>query len=392
MQTYKTFLKIAKKRLPSCMIYFGIFVVLMFLMSFAANDSNNTQYKAYSLNISILDEDQSETSQALTDYLDSVHDLVPLEDEGETIQDSLFYHKVSYVLTIPKGFEDALLSGDTENLVESSKRKDSAAGFFVDEQIQQYLKTLRIYLASGNSVSEATEKTVAAMENCEDVTTVSFEEEGGESSTTMYYFFQYMPYILLILLILGLAPILITFRKKDLGNRINCSALRQSDKTLQLSLGCVSFCLIVWLLFILIAGIVYRQALFSKEGLLLMLNSFVFLLICMAIALLVSTFSPGNNALNMISNVVGLGMSFFCGIFVPQYMLGEQILVVARFLPAYWYIQITDRISGFSDEAFSMGLYWKCIGIQFLFFVAIFALYLVADKQRNQGRPKITSA
>ena len=62
MQTYKTFLKIAKKRLPSCMIYFGIFVVLMFLMSFAANDSNNTQYKAYSLSISILDEDQSETS------------------------------------------------------------------------------------------------------------------------------------------------------------------------------------------------------------------------------------------------------------------------------------------------------------------------------------------
>lgn len=383
MHTFKTFFKIAKKQLPACMLYFGIFLALMFLMSFAATDSNKKQYETYSLNISVIDLDHSTASKEFTDYLDSMHELVPMEDDGEMIQDSLYYQKVSYVLTIPKGFEESLLAGKSKNLVESSKRLDSAQGFFIDEQVDQYLKTLRIYLSSGDSIKEASKKTFDSAKNCEDVTSLSFNKEDHHSNTMMFFYFQYMPYILIATLILGLSPILITFRKKDLKNRLDCSSLHHMDKTLQISLGCIIFSLLIWILFILIGRIAFGSAMFSKNGLLLILNSFVFLLICMAIALLVSTFSPNGNVLNMITNVVSLGMCFFCGIFVPQYMLGEQVLAVGRFLPAYWYIQITDRISGFSDEVFSMDLYWKCIGIQFLFFVAIFAIYLAADKQKK---------
>lgn len=386
MQTFKTFFKIAKKQLPNCIIYFVIFLAIMFLMSFAAEDSNAKQYEAYSLDISVIDLDDSGASQSLMNYLDSVHELVPMENDGEMIQDSLYYYKVSYVLTIPQGFEEALLSGETDNLVKSSKRQDSATGFFVDEQINQYLKTLRIYLAGGYSIAEASEKTFESMKDCTKVTNLSFEKESSGSNVMMSYYFQYMPYILIAVLILGLSPILITFQRKDLGDRLNCSALHHVEKTMQLSLGCVIFSLVIWLLFLITGRIAFGPAMFSKNGWLYILNSFSFLLICIAIALLVSTFSPGKNVLNMITNVVALGMSFFCGIFVPQWLLGKQILSVARFLPAYWYIQITDRISGFSDETFSMSLYWKCIGIQLLFFVAIFAVYLVADKQKKIQR------
>lgn len=386
MQTFKTFFKIAKKQLPACILYFGIFLVIMFLMSFAAKDSNESQYKTYSLDISVIDLDNSTASEGFIDYLDSVHELIPMENDGEMIQDSLYYHKVDYVLTIPKGFERSLLAGETKNLVESSKRLDSACGFFVDEQIDQYLKTLRIYLAGGDSVKEASKKTFNSVKDCEEVTSLSFEKEEHDSNIMMFYYFQYMPYILLAVIILGLSPILIIFRKKDLKNRLDCSSLHHMDKTLQISFGCVIFSLVMWILFILVGRIAFGPAMFSTDGLLFILNSFVFLLICMAIALLVSTFSPNGNVLNMITNVVALGMSFFCGIFVPQYMLGKQVLSIARFLPAYWYIQVTDRISGFSDEAFSMNLYWKCIGIQFLFFAAIFAIYLVADKQKKTQR------
>lgn len=386
MQTFRTFFKIAKKQLLSCIIYFIIFLAIMFLMSFAAEDSNDKQYKAYSLTISVIDLDHSKASQSLTDYLDSMHELVPMENNGEMIQDSLFYYKVNYVLTIPEGFEKALLNGETSDLVESSKRLDSATGFFLDEQIHQYLKSLRIYLSGGCSVEEASKKTLESVKDCNQVTRLSFEKENSDSNVMMSYYFQYMPYILIAVLILGLSPILITFRRKDLGNRLDCSALHRMDKTLQLSLGCVIYSLVMWLLFIVIGRIIFGSAMFEKDGLLCILNSFVFLLVCVAIALLVSTFSPNKNMLNMITNVVALGMSFFCGIFVPQWLLGKRILAIARFLPAYWYIQVTNRISGFSDEAFSMNLYWKCIGIQLLFFAAIFAVYLVADQQKKIRR------
>lgn len=390
MQTFKTFFKIAKKQLPKCMIYFAVFAVLIILMSFATNDTNSRQYEAYSLHISVIDRDHSDASKALTDYLDSVHELLPIEDDGESIQDNLYYQKVSYVLTIPEGFEQNLLSDDSTSLVESSKRKDSASGFFVDEQINQYIKTLRVYLASGYSIEDATNATMDSLEKCEDVTSVSFEEKTDSSNTLMSYYFQFIPYVMIAILILGLCPILVIFQKKDLGNRINCSSLHHSSRTFQLSLGCVLFSLMIWAFFIILGCVMFGSAMFSKNGLLCILNSFVFLLICMAISLLVSTFAPNTNVLNMISNVVGLGMAFLCGVFVPQHFLGKQVLAVAHFLPAYWYIQINDRISGFSDDAFSMGFYQKALGIEFLFFVAIFAVYLVADKQRKQARRSTT--
>lgn len=105
MQTFKTFFKIAKKNLPSCILYLGIYLVIMILMSFLAKDSNDSQFQSSSLDIGIIDCDDSKASHALTDYLDEIHTIVPLENDGEVIQDSLFYRKVSYVLAIPKGFE-----------------------------------------------------------------------------------------------------------------------------------------------------------------------------------------------------------------------------------------------------------------------------------------------
>ena len=41
---------------------------------------------------------------------------------------------------------------------------------------------------------------------------------------------------------------------------------------------------------------------------------------------------------SMVSNVIALGMSFLSGVFVPIEFLGDGIIKVAHFLPAYWYI------------------------------------------------------
>lgn len=390
MQTFKTFFKIAKKNLPSCILYLGIYLVIMILMSFLAKDSNDSQFQSSSLDIGIIDCDDSKASHELTDYLDEIHTIVPLENDGEVIQDSLFYRKVSYVLTIPKGFEKNLLDGKSKNLIQTSKRKDSASGYFLDEQVDQYLKTMRLYLCSGDSITDAAKHTADSAKDIEKVTSLSFEKDHS-SSDNLYYYFQYMPYILILLLTISLAPILIIFRKKDIENRMDCAPISPTSKGLALSIGCALYCLAIWGFFILIGRMVYGADMFSKNGLLCILNSFVFLLITLAITLLVSTFSPNTNVLNMIANVLGLGMSFLCGIFVPQAILSDNLLQVSRFLPAYWYVRITNMFGSYSAEPFSMNFYWKAIGIQLLFFVAIFAIYLVANKQHKSGANLRTS-
>lgn len=57
----------------------------------------------------------------------------------------------------------------------------------------------------------------------------------------MYYFFQYFPYVILMMLLEGLSPVLMAFRKPLMKARISCGALPLSRVSLQLGLGCLIY-------------------------------------------------------------------------------------------------------------------------------------------------------
>lgn len=368
------------------MIYFTVYLAVMVIMSASSKENSLSSFQSSSLDICIIDHDESRASAALTDYLSSRHNRVTLRrTDKEYLQDCLFYEKINYVLTIPDGFEEKLLSGKTQHLTESAKQKDSAKGYFADQQIDQYLNSVYLYLCGGYDIADAIDKTNASISSLEEVTLVQFEETGEAKNNTMFYFFQYIPYIMLLLILMGMAPILITFNQPDLHKRMECSALSLRSRTIQISLACIAFCLTAWILFMAAAAIIFGPAmLFCKTGMLCILNSLVYALIATAITLLISSFSPPPNVLNMIGNAISLGMSFLCGVFVPQSYLSSNVLAVSRFLPAYWYVRINNMLAGFSDETLSMDTYWLCIGVQFGFLAAIFALYLVISRQNRQ--------
>lgn len=385
MQVFKTFFKIAKKHFAQSLIYLFVFLIISIMVSSSADDTSKKNFTASSINISIIDKDNSFASSSLKNYLGKKHHVIDLKTtDKDILQDNLYQAKVDYILFIEKDFEKKLLSGDTDNLLSHSKLFDSTSSYFAGQQIDEYIRTATLYMTGGFTLDEALKKTTSALLSDNDVSMVDFENKKSSTSDYIYYYFQYLPYVLISMLILGMAPILISFRKKDIENRMNCSALTLKSKNFQLTFGCIIWGLVIWLLFLILCGILAGfNFLFSSAGLLCILNNFMFFIICIAITLLISTFSVSKNVLNMLSNVIGLAMSFLCGIFVPQWLLGSEILVISRFLPAYWYIKANNMISGFSGETMSYASYWKYIGIEALFFVAIFSIYLVASKQRK---------
>lgn len=91
-----------------------------------------------------------------------------------------------------------------------------------------------------------------------------------------------------------------------------------------------------------------------------------------------------DDMLNGISNIVGLGSSFLCGAFVPLSMIGENILVISRFLPSYWYVKLNDSLTSavhvgdaLLQEAF------MTYGILLLFAAAFLCIALVIMKNRR---------
>lgn len=341
-------------------------------------------FSSVSLTIFIADEDQTPASRALCGYLDSLHEIADLNNDEEILADQMYYRTLDYVLTIPTGFEDSLTSGKKEALLTDVKIPGSTNGYFVDQQISQYVQSLQLYLSGGYSLTEAIAETDKSIADAVSVTTVSFETEGSSSDSRVFYFFQYLPYIFIAILFSGLTPVLVTLNKKSIKNRTTCSALTLTSKNLQLAGSCVVYSLVVWLLFAGLNVLFYGTDCFTANAMLAMLNSLVFLLFAAALALLVSYFAPDDNVISMAANIVGLTMAFLCGIFVPQTMLSASVLNVGRFLPAYWYIRANNMLAGFGNEVFDLSIYRTCILIQLLFTAAIFCITLLVSRKRKQ--------
>ena len=388
MQVYKTFFKIAKNYTGGCLIYLSVFLIIMVCMSLLSSYDSDNKFSASSVTFTLIDEDKSDASKALIDYLSDKHVLVEMDSyDNETLQDNLYYEQVKYILNIPKGYEKNLENGDFDNLLSHSMRTDSAAGYFFNQDISSYINNIRLNLTAGYSMEEALEETAKTIENTKsDVETIEFEKTSKNKDQGIFYYFQYFAYIAISILIVGISPILISFHKDDLASRVACSSYSRVKQSAEIGLGCITYSVAMWLILMICAVFVYGPSMvFSTNGLLCVLNSFVYTIVIIAITLLVGSFNLGSDSLSLVSNVLGLGTSFLCGVFVPLWMLSDKVLAFSKFLPAYWYIKSNNMISGFTGEAVSMDSYWTNIGVQMLFAVAIFSVYLVVNLNKKRG-------
>ena len=383
MQVFKAFFKTARRSLPINIMYFIIFSGVALFLSRSSVDTDSQAFASVALDVAVIDADRSDASAALTGYLAGIHNLTKLEYDREALLDRLFYRDIDFVLILPKGFEEKLSGGETD-LYETMRIPGVYSSVFVEGQINTYLKAVRLYLAGGKSLADAQSHTEKALNAAAgQVRVLAQQEDGASGMKGIYYYYQFLPYVILSMILSGITPILTTFWEEGLAKRISCSSLGLSAKNLQLALGSIVYCFGIWALFQLIARIFYGNVLFRETGLLCMANSIMILPAAAAVALIISCFHPSSSMVSMCNNVITLGMCFLCGVFIPQQQLGSNVCAVSKFLPFYWYIRNNDLVSGFGGTPFAGGAYWENIGVQALFAAALFALALSVSKYRR---------
>lgn len=368
------------------LIYIGIFLVL--LTFFAGSNTNNTAFESERLSVSVMDLDDTEESKALINFIGQRHDLVDIENNKDAILDALYYGKTDYVLTIKDGYAEKLSNGKTNELFTNYKIPDSYTGVFVDNLVNQYVSTLSAYIAGGNATDEALIKTKTLLSEETAVTVQSFSD--NKSGTEDYpsktaYFFQFMAYIILSVLITILSSVILKINQKEIRSRTNCSCLTVTSQTAQIILGSTVVVAVIWVIFIA-AALVMNGGAITEKYLLAVLNSFVFTIVSAGIAILIAVAAPKSNVVNVISNIVALGMGFLCGVFVDQSLLGEGVLSASRFLPAYWYIRANNMLSGMSDEIFSINSFLSFVGIEAIFAAVLFAIIILINKLKHNAQ------
>ena len=87
----------------------------------------------------------------------------------------------------------------------------------------------------------------------------------------------------------------------------------------------------------------------------------------------------------MWSNVIGLCMSFLCGVFIPMEFLGKNVIKAAHFLPAYWYIRTDELCTQYTGTSGELKTYTMYLGIQLLFAFAAFSAALVISRYKKDS-------
>ncbi len=177
---------------------------------------------------------------------------------------------------------------------------------------------------------------------------------------------------------------MLVFNDTDLKRRNLCSPIRSANMNFQMILGNLSFAILTWLVLISASFVMYGSFMLTTTGLLLLLNSFVFTLAALSISYLVANLVKSRGAMNAIANVFALGTSFISGVFVPQELLGKNVLTIASFTPTYWYVKANNEITAavhFNSE--NLTSIFTSIALLLAFAVAIIAVTLVLIKQKR---------
>lgn len=383
MTVFRGFLKLVRSNLNVLILYLTIFLTICISIQLLTKGESVENFLEESLNIAVIDRDGGDLADALTTYLGRHHHLVEIPDDLDVIQEELFYRNIYYVAIIPAGFEEKCL--ERGERLPTTKIPGAYSAYYVDQQIDNFLNDVRILKAAGCQGQEIYEKAEEIQEIEGQVELMDKNGYGGEPAPHAFMF-QYMPYIVISIICYMIGYIMIGFRQKEVRLRMHCAAMPPVKQSAQMILGCLVLGVFVWVVCMLMPILLYGEDFLRDSNMpFYMLNVFAVVLVSLAIAFTMGTLVRKTEIISGIVNVISLGMSFTCGVFVSMDILGKGVKAFAHFLPVYWYETVNQILAENVDftSGQKMGIF-QGLGIQVLFAAAIVCVGLVIQRRREE--------
>lgn len=385
MQVFRLCLMILKKKLPILMIY--VFVFLNVLLIVALNFNRSPEQAAFSTKrfpIALVAAREGPLVEGLREELAKTADFVTLPEDREKQQDALFFRSVTAIVRIPADFEDLILSGG-KPVVEKVSAPNTVAGMNLSLLIDQYIRTARLHAVARPDLTagEIAERTLSDLKAN---TPVSLQATPSTSANLSYtaYFFNYLSYVYLSVFILGISALMVVFNDPDLQRRNACSPIPAGRVNLQFLLANLLFTLIVWVVMGAMYFALSPDKTFTGNLGWFYANSLLYAFCAASLSYLIGISVKSGSAVSAVSNVVALGTSFLCGVFMPQSMLSAPVLRIAQFTPTFWYVRANNLLAESAlTQASQRSEFSRMLLVQTVFGIAFLVLALVAGKRKN---------
>ena len=339
MIVFKTIFKLIYKLKGLIILYTLMLFGITILNETANKEVNNfTESKP---DVIIINKDNEYLSENYIDYMSKHSNLRKDIDTNndEEINDALFYRDINFVVYLDDSFTKDILNGKSPNV--KIKTTKDASSTYEKMMLDSYIKYALIYkdYYSGDSLTEKLNNTL------EDHTKVSLKTElniNELQKVSNYY--NFLNYAFLAGCVYVISMILSCIKEENVYKRTIISSYDYKKYNKIVLLANSILVVGMWLLYIVASIIIFKELMFSLNGILYMINSFVFAILSLVVGFCIGTITQNKNALGGIVNVVALGTSFLCGAFVPLNYMPNYVISIAHVLPSYYYISNNEII------------------------------------------------
>lgn len=333
MIVFKTILKILNK-LKGLIILYTVMLISVTLVNQTSDNVDSFEEVKPSVIIVNNDKSKNGVTNHFIKYLENHMEVKDIDTGNEEkIDDALFYRDVSLVVYIPDGFGDDLLdSKDVSVEYKISGDKGSSYGKML---VQNYFDSFNIYnnYYDGDELFDRLDNALNLDVNVEVKSKID-----SNSLSRMARFFNFLNYAILAGCVYSISMILASLKSENVRKRTIVSSY-DYKKYNRIVLGACSIVIIgMWLLYMILALIIFKDLFISMNGLWYVINSFVFSLCSLCIGFLIGNITQNKGAISGIVNVVSLGSSFLCGCFVPFEFMPDYVIKIAHIFPTYYFV------------------------------------------------------
>ena len=336
MLVFKTFLRILNKN-KLIIIFFS--ALLIFFGGFNMKTSQNSmsfQAKKPDILIVNLDEEKGIT-KSLINYMSKNCNIVSIENSEEKIDDALFFRDVSYVIYIPENFNNEFFKGNILNInIKSTGDYESA---YASMLLNRYINVAKSYtsVVYDESIVDKIEETLNKSTEVEVKSKLDYD-----NLAKACFYYNFLSYSIVACLIYVVSLILTSFKNENIQKRIAISSVNYRKYNTSLLISNVLFAAALWIIYVLLSFLLVKNVMFTLNGLMYILNSFVFTLCATSLSFFIANLLRSKNSIIGVTNVVSLGFSFLCGAFIPMSFLPKKVETLSHIFPTHYYIKSNE--------------------------------------------------
>lgn len=376
MIVFKTILKILNKLKGLIILY----TIMLISVTSINQVSNNAQsFEEVKPSIIVVNHNQDMVSDNFIKFLDEHFKIKDIDvSNEEKIDDALFYRDVSLVIYVRDNFNKVLSDEDININYKSSGDEYSSYGKMI---IDSYFNTLSIY-KDKYSGEELFNKVNSVLNK--NINVVVDSKIDTNNLSRMTRFFNFLNYAILAGCVYSISMILASVKEEKIRKRTVISSFDMKKYNRILLLSCFLVIFGMWLLYMLLAFIMFKDLMVSYNGLLYIINSFVFSVCALSLGFLIGTITQNKNAISGIINVVGVGSSFLCGCFVPMEYMPLYVLKIAHALPTYYFVINNENIKLIENFSYSnLGSLVINMGVVLLFGIGFIVITNYINKKKQ---------